>query len=226
MAKRSIIWKIDKEQLCEIVKSKNTITDILKHFGILNRGGNFKTLKRRLQSEDIDFSHITLGIGNRKGKNQSNKKIPLSDILVENSSYDKNHLKHRLIDEGILENKCKECGLEKEWNNKKISLQIDHINGNVKDHRIENLRIICPNCHSQTENFAGKKLRKERNCIVCGKHISWESKFNLCTKHNKKQNHLIGSIYKKGVCKDCGQPCSQYSKNSRCFKCYTITRRK
>ena len=72
----------------------------------------------------------------------------MEEILIENSSYDNiASLKRRLLNEGYLEYKCSECGIS-EWNGKPLSLHLDHINGKHNDHRIENLRFLCPNCHS------------------------------------------------------------------------------
>ena len=70
-------------------------------------------------------------------------------------------LKERLVKEGILEYKCAECGISK-WNNKPLSLHLDHINGINNDHRIENLRFLCPNCHSQTDTYAGKNRKHKK----------------------------------------------------------------
>ena len=69
------------------------------------------------------------------------------------------HLKERLVKEKYLEYKCAECGIT-EWNGKPLSLHLDHINGINNDHRIENLRFLCPNCHSQTNTYAGKNKKK------------------------------------------------------------------
>ena len=78
-------------------------------------------------------------------------------ILVENSTYANiSRLKIRLINEGRLEYKCACCGNIGEWQGQKLTLQLDHINGKNNDHRIENLRFLCPNCHSITETYAGK----------------------------------------------------------------------
>lgn len=158
--KTSPIWFMETEKLAEIVKRSDSITGILKSFELYNKGNNYKTLYLRLKLDGIDFSHIKRG---NKGKKFPNaKKIPLEEILTENSTYNRSHLKQRLLKNGMLKNECYECKLGTEWNGKKISLQIDHINGVSNDNRLENLRIICPNCHSQTQNFAGKNFKRTR----------------------------------------------------------------
>lgn len=104
---------------------------------------------------------VEYGLNTGPGYNHI-KFIPLSEILVEDSAYTNiTRLKIRLLREGLLEPKCYavDCGLT-EWKGKPISLQLDHINGDNLDHRIENLRLLCPNCHSQTDTFAGKNKRK------------------------------------------------------------------
>jgi predicted amidophosphoribosyltransferase len=81
----------------------------------------------------------------------------------------------------LIEYKCNICDLTEIWNGKKISLQLDHINGIYNDNRLHNLRYLCPNCHSQTENFAGKKLKNKKtfNCSSCNKKIKGYSE--LCS---------------------------------------------
>lgn len=159
--KRSFIWKISKEDLEEIVKKSETFSAILRDVGLYPHGNNQKTLMLRLSQDNIDFSHIERGINSHKGKRPLTSTQPsLDSVLIENSNYNRGSLKKRLIKCNLLENKCKECGIGPEWNKKILSLQLDHINGVPNDNRIENLRILCPNCHSQTNNFAGKKRKK------------------------------------------------------------------
>lgn len=158
--KTSPIWKIEVSLFKDIVSSSVTLTEILIRLGLPNKGGNSKTLKNRAIQEGIDMSHISLGKGHFKGKILNIVKTSYDKILVKNSTYNRTHLKKRLISDKLLENKCSVCGQLPEWNNKPLVLQLDHINGISNDNRLENLRIICPHCHSQTENFAGKNKRK------------------------------------------------------------------
>jgi len=88
-------------------------------------------------------------------------RIPLAEILDgKYPNYGTNQLKKRLIRERVLLNVCDDCGLENIWNGKTITLQLDHINGIANDHRLCNLHILCPNCHSQTTTFSGKNANK------------------------------------------------------------------
>ena len=87
--------------------------------------------------------------------------IDLNEILIDNSTYyNRTSLKARLFKSNLLENKCIECGIGSIWNGKKLVLHLDHINGKYNDNRIENLRILCPNCHSQTDTYSGKNMKK------------------------------------------------------------------
>jgi 5-methylcytosine-specific restriction endonuclease McrA len=71
----------------------------------------------------------------------------------------RSHLKRKLIEQKLLVEVCAICGIQPFWNSQKLVLHLDHINGSPKDNRLENLRLICPNCHSQTETYAGKKTK-------------------------------------------------------------------
>jgi hypothetical protein len=100
-------------------------------------------------------------IGVNKG--QSKPKIPLDEILLGYyPKYSKRSLKRRLFETGTFEPICNKCGVGEEWNGALLSLQLDHINGISTDHRLNNLQILCPNCHSQTENFCSKNKRTQR----------------------------------------------------------------
>jgi len=121
--------------------------------------GNVRTLMDRVRAEQIDTSHFyTI-----KQAGRHTSKIPLNAILVENSTYgDGQSLKRRLIRENLKQDICEVCGQLPWWNEKPLVLQLDHINGIHNDNRIENLRVICGHCHSQTDTFCSKTYSKQQ----------------------------------------------------------------
>lgn len=151
------------EQFVDAIRNSVTLTEAMGRIGLKMGGGSFSSMKQHMKRLGVDTSHF---LGSRVGNIYARMAVSykMEDILVENSTYaGTSGLKRRLIREGFLENKCYVCGLKDEWNGLPISLQIDHINGRRTDNRIGNLRIICPNCHSQTDSYAGKhkKMRPE-----------------------------------------------------------------
>jgi 5-methylcytosine-specific restriction endonuclease McrA len=159
VARRSSkIWNISKDDLLVLVEKSSSYKEVLSHFGLENKGNNFKTLRHRMIEDHIDFAHFRTRNEYLKPFQES---TPLELILVENSSFNRTHLKNKLLKSGLLINKCYICGQLPEWNGKPLSLQLDHINGISNDNRIENLRMLCPHCHSQTDSFAGKNKNRQ-----------------------------------------------------------------
>jgi protein-tyrosine-phosphatase len=151
--KNSPIWKIDSKTLKNIVKESRHFKEILEKLGLVVSGHNYRSLQERFKKENINFEHIY----NKLNRYPNGIKKSFSEILVENSLYgNRRILKKRLFQEGLLKNICSICGQIPEWNGKKLVLEIDHINGIRNDNRLENLRILCPHCHSQTNTFTGK----------------------------------------------------------------------
>jgi hypothetical protein len=160
--KRNKIWSVSRDELWNVVLNSSVLSAALKHFGMDPSSGNYRILKERLRIENIDYTHIPLGLSCNKDRppRHKTKQPTLDEVLVEHSTYSRKSLKNRLLKEGLLIEKCYECGIGPEWNGKLLSLQIDHINGISDDNRIENLRILCPNCHAQTITFGSKRLKK------------------------------------------------------------------
>lgn len=160
--KTSPIWNsLSDEDFAILVKRSSSYTEITNYFEMFPKGGNIGTVKRRIKSLGIDSSHIKNGKGSNRGKNLPNKtKIPLEEILNGNNpQYKTGHLKDRLYEAGLKEKICEECGLGEIWNGKPIVHHLDHKNGISTDHSLDNLQILCPNCHSQTDTYAGKKIK-------------------------------------------------------------------
>lgn len=148
MSRRS--WTID--DLKEAVLNSDSLTDVIRDLGLRPAGGNFESVKKHIKKNKIDTSHFTRRA--QFDKLVSFEPKPLAEILVKNSRYKNNfRLKKKLIERGIIDNKCHICGLQPIWQNKELVMQLDHINGISDDYRIENLRLLCPNCHSQTDSF-------------------------------------------------------------------------
>lgn len=96
--------------------------------------------------------------GKGTNKDMASRAIPLEEILEgKHPQYQTYKLKRRLIQVGLKTNRCEECGIA-EWNGKPLAVELDHINGNSSDHQIDNLKMLCPNCHSQTETFRAKNI--------------------------------------------------------------------
>jgi 5-methylcytosine-specific restriction endonuclease McrA len=149
-----------KEFLEELVKESMSIGMVLDKMNLRKAGGNYRVINKYISKYDIDITHFINGEF-KIGSNPKNK-LDLKEILVDNSSYDRKNLKKRLYDENILEKKCCLCGQDENWNDMKISLILDHINGVHNDNRIENLRIVCPNCNAGLDTFAGKNNKREK----------------------------------------------------------------
>ena len=152
--------------------------------GLVSSGAAIKVLKNKLDAYNIPHHFIY--------KRNVGVRLPLAEILQANTPYTANILKRRLIEEGLKEDKCEICKISY-WNGQKLTLQLHHINGDHNDNRLENLQILCPNCHSLTENY-GNKLNKEvKTCPDCGRPIYRYSTYcRVCgPKHTNQPNRKV-----------------------------------
>lgn len=179
---RKYEWNIDK--IKEVVKDCINFTEVLNKIGIPRQGNNSKTLKRILNDNNIDYSHFT-----GRARNYKNSYIKVSEYLHSGKKIKTHSLKKKLLKENVLENKCAICGLT-EWQDKPITLQLHHINGNPNDNNLTNLQLLCPNCHSQTENYCGNANAQQIKyyCKDCGKEITRNATYcTMCSrKHTRK----------------------------------------
>jgi len=167
------------DEMIAAIKNSTTISEVLRTLGLTVRPGNFETVHRFIALHNCDVSHFT---GQASGKGGIEIK-PLKDILTVNSFYKRSALKRRLIKDKLIEEKCNICGQMPEWKGKKLVLVLDHINGINNDNRLNNLRLLCPNCNSQQSTFCGRNKRislKANHCCLCNKEISKRAK--MCMK--------------------------------------------
>jgi uncharacterized protein YlaI len=154
--------KYKEDDLVMVISKAKTLSDVLRSLNLRCAGGNYQTIKKYIKLYKIDTSHFEPEEERLKRLSEYNKGviIPLDEILIENSSYNRRSLKKRLIEESIMTYQCSGCGNRGEWNGEQLTLQLEHINGVHNDNRIENLDFLCPNCHSQTATYAGKNSKK------------------------------------------------------------------
>lgn len=156
--RRSPIWKMPLSDFEELVSKSLTCGDVLRVFGLPQAGNNWGTVKKRCEENGISFSHFD---GRRKqGMSAARRMRPDADLFVVNSDTARSVIRKRILKGNLLEYKCSVCGMLPEWYGSPLSLVLDHENGIPNDHRLSNLRFLCPNCNSQLSTFAGRKRRK------------------------------------------------------------------
>lgn len=171
--------KYTDDQLIDAVKNSYSYLEVTRNLGLI-RPSNYYSLKRNIIRLNLNTSHFHTP-KERASRNPKPKKLDNSEIFTKDSTVHYATAKQRIIKHKIIDYKCNICGITN-WNNKIITLQLDHINGVKNDHRIENLRFLCPNCHSQTDTYCGRnvKTRQQKYC-KCGSKISYDSKLcNIC----------------------------------------------
>lgn len=149
------IYKLSDEQFVELLKKSSTISEVLFKLGYTVKGNSwgYSQVKRRMDDLNLDYSIF-------KGKSAVIKtgrlnNVRKEDILKENCKHQRTVLRRYVIKNNLIPYKCAICGCT-EWQGKTLSLELDHINGINNDNRLENLRFLCPNCHSQTSTYGSR----------------------------------------------------------------------
>ncbi len=163
--------RFTEQQLREAILASRSWAETLRYLHYRSAGGNWRTLKKYAHLWEIPTDHFDPGGARRDALRRANPAIPLEEILVKNSTYSRNHLKERLFKEGVKAKRCELCGQGEIWRGRRMALIIDHINGVPNDNRLENLRIVCPNCAATFDTHCARKNRrriKPRRCRRCG----------------------------------------------------------
>lgn len=162
--KYSILNDFTPEELQNLLDTSDSLAHVLRRLELSPCGGNYITLKSRIKKYNLDLSKINKNrseLYSRTCKRtHKDMKIQLQDVFDGKVEFNNSwRLLQRLFNEGYKECKCEECGIT-EWNGKPIVFHLHHKDGNHCNNRFENLQVLCPNCHSQTDNYCGKKKKK------------------------------------------------------------------
>lgn len=155
------------EQLTDDVKTSTSFNQVFKKLNLKTSGSQHRIVRGRTEHLQLDYSHF-LGSRANCGPNHTggNKSKSIEEILIKYEygtfKSGSNTIKKRLYKENILKEECVLCGQLPIWQGKPLVLRLDHINGDPDDYRLENLRILCPNCDSQTSTFTGRNIKRKR----------------------------------------------------------------
>jgi Zn finger protein HypA/HybF involved in hydrogenase expression len=177
--------KWTNQDLLDAVNSSENITEVMKKLRINHSSNNANTIKKYIENLNLSLTHWK----NELKTTRAEFETPNEKVFCENSTFTKSHLREKIIKYNLIEYKCSICNMLPVWNDQILTLQVDHVNGINNDHRLVNLRFLCPNCHSQTNNYAGantvNRKKQDKNKYICSNCFSYKSKVSksgLCNK--------------------------------------------
>lgn len=189
-----INWRLrsySQEEFVEAWESSTYYSEVLDKLNLNKSGGSLRIIKDTAQELDLSFISFYTNVSKKRVKAFS-----LEEILVNPSPYkDNRRLKSQLYAAGLKEERCEKCGLD-EWLGEPLLLTLDHIDGNNRNNCLENLKILCPNCHSQTPTWCGKNKDRQHHPsrvtkIYCGCGKEIEKQNSTCRECYSIKNHEI-----------------------------------
>lgn len=172
------------EELAEATKNSITLKEIIDKLGLRDHTFYRRQVKADIVKNNIDDSKLD----SPRTPARNTNILSLDDILNNKIYLGSHKLKIKLLKNNLISYECSECKLDS-WNNKPLSLQLDHIDGNRFNNNLTNLRLLCPNCHSQTETFSNKRAKIIKYCAKCKKSISKRALY--CQKCAREENKIF-----------------------------------
>jgi hypothetical protein len=158
--------RFSEDELRTAVAASRSYAETLRHLAMRTAGGNHRTVRKYVELWRIATDHFDPHAA-RIAK-LGHPPTPLDDVLVQSSTYSRGLLKQRLYSAGLKQRCCELCGQGEDWRGKRMALILDHINGVATDNRLDNLRIVCPNCAATLDTHCGKNVNRNRMCVRCG----------------------------------------------------------
>lgn len=202
-----------EEEFVELVKKylplSNSLNHLCNNLGLRGVDGYYKKLKRIIKEYNLSTEHFgSIKLSNNGGSRNMYTAMSDDEFFVENSNRYGASIIKRLVDGGYKEYKCEgeNCGIN-EWNGKPLRLQVHHINGDHHDNRIENLQLLCPNCHTQTDTYARNNIAKTNSFKITDRvnEILTGSESSFKPKDIEEIKKEILPPKEKKYCQNCGK---------------------
>ena len=155
-----------EQQLRDVTKRSRSIRQIITSLGLIPAGGNYSQIQKYFKIYNINTAHLKGSAWNRGLQGVGTPRRELNEILVKNSTFQSYKLKKRLFAAGIKHQSCEKCRWAEHTPDGRLPLELDHINGDPRDNRIKNLRILCPNCHALQPTHRGRNQKQHKARVV------------------------------------------------------------
>lgn len=220
---RQGFWEsIPEDVFRHTVAEARSIADVLRALGNNQSAGHYLYIRRRIEGLELSTGHF---MPYHSGNGSGGRKRPLSEILVEHSDYNNGQsLRRRMVAEGLLEDKCYECGLPPTWSGKPLTLRLDHKNGVHDDNRSDNIRLLCPNCDSQSEFYGGRNIGRTRYSTAIMERAKKETSRRIEAARPPGWKPKVRRSPR--TCSSCGLPIGHQGLTGKCGACIGRSRQR